>query len=291
MTQMLNSTGAHRTSSPAEQSGPLELIEGHLYRIGSEVPIDRISWIPEGVTGTEPLNCYAFVGDAEFFMVDTGAEISAPAVRDALGALRGDRELWVHLTRNEHECIGNLETVLTARAQPKLVFGSGGGILEWLLEPTADGLGAENMIGKVEMVLAPNGQTLHTPGGLRFHWIDAPVKLMFLTQWAYEETSRTLFTSDFFAWQHLHSPEHGVVLTDPAELSGPRQVAAEIRSRVGWLPGAALPDLAQDLRAVVERYEVDRLAPVHGRILEGRDVVARGVDIACEALDLLVRGA
>jgi hypothetical protein len=259
------------------------LVPGLLYRIGSVVEADNLSWLPWDATGYEPLNCYLFTLPDTAVFVDAGPAISKPAIERALTELVGDRQLLVFPTRNEAECVGNLGLLLARGKDARLLFGGGGGILEWINHPDAPPAVTDNFLDVTPIDPAANGTSADI-GPLHFDWMNAAMKEMFLTQWAYERTTKTLFTSDFFGWQHLTAPGDPVVHTAADPSPDARVVADEIVNRINWLPGAHCPDMLDGFVRVMSEYDVEIIAPVHGAVLAGRDLVARSVDTAKAAL-------
>jgi hypothetical protein len=269
--------------APEQPSDITTIVPGLLYRIGTVVGADNLSWLPWDATGYEPLNCYLFtLPDAAVF-VDACPAISRPAVERALAELVGDRQVLVFPTRNEAECVGNLGLLLARGRDARLLFGGGGGILEWINHPDAPPAVTDNFLDVTPIDPAANGTSTRI-GPLHFDWMNAAVKEMFLTQWAYERTTRTLFTSDFFGWQHLAAPGAAVVHTaaDPSPSAG--TVADEIVNRINWLPGAHCPEIIDGFATLMSELDVETIAPVHGAVLSGRDLVTRSVDIALTAL-------
>ncbi|HEX3792493.1 MAG TPA: hypothetical protein VHW44_31815 [Pseudonocardiaceae bacterium] len=272
--------------APTRSSDITPLVPGLLYRIGSVVPADHLSWLPWGATGYEPLNCYLYLLPDTAVFIDTCPAISAPAVRQALAELVGDRQLLVFPTRNEAECVGNLGLLLARGRDARLLFGGGGGILEWINHPDAPPGITDNFLGVTPIDPAANGTSTEI-GSLHFDWMDAAVKEMFLTQWAYERTTKTLFTSDFFGWQHLAAAGDPVLHTAADSSPDAAVIAGEIVNRINWLPGAYCPDVLARFASVMSEYDVEIIAPVHGAVLAGRELVARSVDLANAALAAL----
>lgn len=268
----------------------VELVPELLYRIGTVVPAVDLTWMADAPGRYEPLNCYLVRTRREAIFLDTGSAVLRPQLAEAARTLVGDRSLWVFPSRNEFDCVGNLGYLLGLREDARLLFGGGGGILEWINDPAVDELESRSFLGRREIVLAPNGTTTEFADDVRFHWIDAPVKEMFLTQWAYEERTRTLFTSDLFGWSHLDHPGAPIVAGAPGELPELGAVVDELPRRVNWLPGACAPEVRAAFDEVVTGYDVEIIAPVHGQVLRGVDTVRRALADAGDALAELMAG-
>jgi hypothetical protein len=98
----------------------------------------------------------------------------------------------------------------------------------------------------------------------------APGLRLLPSSWAYDASSRTLFTGDMFSWVWHRSPEGPWLLGDDETVdpTTPERVAhALLRNRYWWLAGAETDDLRRDLAAIFDRYAIDVLAPDHGCIL------------------------
>lgn len=276
-------------TTDAARSGRLvPLVPGTLYRIGGVVPARDLTWTADSKTRWEALNSYLLTTENEAVFIDTGTRICEPQMEHAVRELVGDRSVWVFPTRNEPDCIGNLGLVLGLSEQARLLFGGGGGILEWINDPAVDEQISRGFLNRRQIVPASNGTSQEFSEEVRFHWMDAPVKEMFLTQWAYEERTRTLFTSDFFGWSHLETPDGPVVADGSDGLPGVDEIAEEIPHRFNWLPGAHCPEVLDAFEETVARHPIERIAPVHGRVISGREAVRTVVDATRSALSRLV---
>jgi hypothetical protein len=260
-----------------------ELAPNRLFRIGCTVEAKRLSWLHEDLDAYEPLNCYLFVDDEMAFFVDTGAAISEPAVRLAMQEIVGSRKTNVTFTRNEAECIGNLGYILGTGNDPTLMFGGVGGIFEWINDPSVAQLEVRDFLGRIPVQQVPS-PTRKSYGDLTFRWFDAGVKEMFLTQWIFEETTGCLFTSDTYGFRHLDSAAGAPIIDSIDQLPPVDQVAKEFAARINWLPGSDYPEVIARLESIFEELDVQMIAPVHGCVLQGREVVAQHFRHSIQAL-------
>lgn len=259
-----------------------------LYRVGCTIPLENLSWAADRTGYCEPLNCYVILDGEDALFIDAGPPVAEQAVRTALQRLVGRRRISVFPTRNEADCIGNLGVLLAEGREARLLFGGGGGILEWINNPGSDLMETDNFLGKVPIVPAPNGTALRLGESTHLEFIDAPVKQMLLTQWAYCSTSRTLFTSDFFAWNHQQRAGDPPVVLSGAPSPTVEELAGEIERRVNWLRNARAPHVIRSLDAVFSDRRIDHIAPVHGCVISGADAVEAQLGLAREALALLL---
>lgn len=268
----------------ATRQSVLPLIPGRLYRIGCVVRAERLSWLPEDIPGGfEALNAYLLLDDDHAVFIDMGAPIMLPAIKKAVETLIGSRRVWVSYTRNEADCIGNLGWILGTCAQPTLLFGGAGGILEWINDPAVSIMEVRDFLGRIPIVESRNGMTSRI-GSLELQWLDAGAKQMLLTQWAFEPTTGCLFTSDSFGFRHLSSRDEAPIVESTRGLPSARRVARELVARMHWLRGATYPDILTRFETLFSERDVRMIAPVHGCVIRGRRAVRAYSQRMLEAL-------
>jgi hypothetical protein len=254
-----------------------------LYRVGCTVRAERLSWLPTDLDAWEPLNSYILTDQDHCVFVDLGMPIARPAMESALETLVGDRKVWLHYTRNEYDCIGNMGLVLGSCRNPTLLFGGAGGILEWINDPAVSIMEVRDFLGRIPIEEARN-DTARSLGELRLRWLDAGAKQMLITQWVYEETTGCLFTSDFFGFRHAQEAESAPVVDSAKNLPSVDAVAREIVARMNWMREAQYPAMIERFESIFEQLDVRMIAPVHGCVIRGRDAVAAHVKLAVKAL-------
>jgi hypothetical protein len=264
------------------------LVPDRLYRIGCTVPAQRLSWLPQDLDAWEALNSYVLINDGHCLFIELGIPIARPAMESALASLVGKRRVWLHYSRNEADCIGNMGLVLGTCPNPTLLFGGAGGILEWINDPAVSIMEVRDFLGRIPIELTPNATTRDF-GDLRLQWHDAVVKQMLLTQWVFEESTGCLFTSDFFGFRHLATADDAIRITTTRALPAAEVVAREIVARMNWIREADVAELLQRFELFFKERDVRMLAPVHGCIISGREAVAAHVKLAAQALRLAAR--
>jgi hypothetical protein len=95
--------------------------------------------------------------------------------------------------------------------------------------------------------------------------------------------SRTLFTSDAFG--HVHRPRAGAprVVRDDSGF-GDEDVRRHLLVKLGWLAGTDTRAVAADVEAIFARHPVETIAPTHGCILAGAELVRRHADLLVAAI-------
>jgi hypothetical protein len=260
------------------------LVPGRLYRAGCVVRSERLSWLPADIPGGfEPLNAYVLTDDTNCLFLEPGMPILLPALKSAIDSLVGERKVWVNYTRNEADCIGNMGYVFGSCPQPTLLFGGAGGILEWINDPAVSIMEVRDFLGRIPIVEAKNDSAREL-GALKLRWLDAGFKQMLITQWVYEAGTGCLFTSDSMGYQHLASVDAPPVIDSTRQLPTVDAVAAEIAQRMNWMREADYPEVIERFDRIFRELDVQLIAPIHGCVLKGREVVAAHVKLVSKAL-------
>ena len=109
--------------------------------------------------------------------------------------------------------------------------------------------------------------------GRRLDWIEAPLADITSTGWVYDHASGTLFTADGFGAYH-RAGDCGRTSSDLGE----RPRFADVRSYnadvLPWLEYVVPGALRSALDALLDAYDVARVAPAHGTPLLGDDIGA-----------------
>lgn len=245
----------------------VELVPGALYRLGGRVARDgRLSWA--GADGMyEPVSCYLMLEGRHGLLVDTGVAAHESLIVAQLDALLpSDAELSIFLTRAELDCMGNLASIARKFAVSGVLTGG-------VINPFDAFDHVTSLVP--EAVVFERGAdmgTVRVAAG-RELLVLRPTLRQLATFWGYDRKTKTMFTSDAFghvAAADRHSP---AVATAGSCLRS--KVEAGIRSKFAWIADCAAGDLVADTVAeLFERYETDVIAPTHGCVLGGPELVA-----------------
>lgn len=283
--------GAGKGSAAVDRSGGAfsahqtitELVPGRLYRIGCMVKAQRLSWLAHDLPGYEPVNAYLLTDANNAVFFEMGLPIARPAMEQAVNTLVGNRRVFVDFSRNEADCIGNMGYLLGTCKSPTLLYGTAGGILEWINDPHVSELEVLNFLGRIPIESAKNGETKKV-GDLEMTWLDAGSKMMLMTQWMYEKSTGTLFTSESFGWRHSPTLDTPVVVESAKDMPSVDTVAHEMVARMNWMRESTYPKVIDRFASIFQKYDVQMIAPVHGRVIKGREAVAAHVELAVAAM-------
>jgi flavorubredoxin len=248
----------------------LTLVPDRLYALGAAVPNDgEITWLPAAAGGHVPLNAYLLTEGRSGILVDTSFPvIEQVIVQQAAGFDLDDVE--VVLTRNtEFDSVGNAEPLLDVL--PVATMYGHFNPSEWIY--FRSGTGPADAAGRFESIVFSDDQVLTLAPGRTVAVINARLKLL-ATAWLYDRATRVLFSSDTFSHALATDAEERIVTA-----ANDRTTQAEVREHLmlkfDWLEGADTAPLRVFLDDVFRTYDVETIAPSHGCILRGREVVDR----------------
>ena len=228
-----------------------------------------------------PVNCYVLTEPGRALLIDTGLPTQqATVVAQLKSLLRPDQRLSILHTRvGEYDSVGNTGPITEAFPVDRLVAFF---LPEWMMDFRAEPVHPRNATIS-ELKLA--GQVLQVgEGGTRpLHLLEAPLRLL-LTFWAYDSATQVLFTSDSFGHVALEDAAADRVVTRQSDSTQLASVTAYLAAKFDWLSAADRDGIKTELAEVFETYEVETIAPMHGRILRGREVVRRHYEMVQEAL-------
>lgn len=245
------------------------MVPGRVYRLGGTLERDgRLSWVAPGATGFEPMSCYLVRGTDGALLIDTGAGAHAELILAQLrSVLPAGSPLSILLTRTEMDCPLNVPAIEAAYAVETVRFTGGVTVPRGVAHASVERFG----------VADHKTITLEAAPGILLEICTPRLKLL-PTLWPYDPVSRTLFTSDSFTYAGWDAPDGDVLLTAD-EPPSPDEVRASLLAKFFYFGQARTGPIADDLRTIFERWEVELIAPVHGRVIAGRDTVARHVDV------------
>lgn len=133
----------------------------------------------------------------------------------------------------------------------------------------------------------PKHEPIDLGGGFALTLIEAIIRDMNHTQWAYESKTRTMFVSDGFACLHHSGPadapsiEEGEASHMPGECARltseltkvpePYQATKIVEAALWWARYRPSEDLFAQMDALLERYPTDYIAPSHGNVIDQVD--------------------
>lgn len=275
----------------AAVSQSLELAPGKLHALGGVVPVDgRISWFADSARGYAPLLCYLLTSDTGDVLIDTCMPALQEQVLGQLTALHpADRPLTLMLSRNpEFDSIGNAGIILTRFPSQKLI--SVFQAEPWLyFVPSSGAVPPEQRTPEYVPQWIEIQRGMQIPVGTGGRELDvlkagAPVRLL-STYWSFDAATGTLFTSDAFGHSLMAAPDDPWTVDASNDTTTYEQVRDHLLAKFDWLGEAHTELIRQQLTGIFAAYDVETIAPQFGRIIRGRETVARHRDFVLAALE------
>ena len=257
---------------------PFALVPDRLYLLGDSVPLDgRISWVPPQARGWQPLNTYVLLEGEAALVVDTGVYAHRTTIREQLATLvEPGKKLSIFLTRPEPDVTGNIGEIASCYPVERLFAGGGPNPFDAfesakLMDPASRG-------NRIQMERMPPGYQMKL-GDARGVEVLRPAIRLLATFWGYDAATRTLFTSDCFGHGVQVSRDSDCVirLGSPAQAE-PIQVKAHLLAKFGWLARAKTQSILKNLEEMRGDRVIERIAPGHGMVIEGPEMVELHLD-------------
>jgi flavorubredoxin len=225
----------------------------------------------------QPLNCYLLRRNERAILIDTGVASHREAVLGQLwDRLPLDEPLSVFLTRPEPECAGNLGAI--HRSKP----------IEEIVAVAVNPFDAyeEGVEGAVRINKLPSSvvNTVYFGDPPLLRVVPTLIRIL-STYWLYDAESGTLFSSDWFGHTCLPASDMSCVIrSDTSDATTYDSARRHVLAKYWWLPHADTSPMVKFLMDLFDELDVRRIAPTHGCILEGRDVILRHRDLMVRLL-------
>ena len=266
---------------------PIELVAGKLYLLGASVALDgRISWVPAEVRGWQPINTYVLLEGASVLVVDPGVYAHRTIIREQLALLvEPGRKLSIFLTRPEPDVTGNIGELASCYPVERLYAGGGPNPFDafestMLMDPASRG-------NRIQMERMLPGFQMPLGDGRGVEMLRPTIRLL-STFWGYDAATCTLFTSDSFGHTVQASRDAERVLRSGApSQSDTASVKAHLLAKFGWLAHAKTRSILDNFDEMRGSRIIDRIAPSHGLVIEGPEMVGRHLDAVRTVLEEL----
>lgn len=285
------SAAAHFVDPVAKSAMPDSVVEiaAGLYAVGGGIPADTsISWIPDGLKGWMPIQCYVFHGEREALVLDGGLGIHRECIGTGLDRLlAGRRDLRLLVSRWEPDAMGNLPWLVDRYGIREVLSLGGINPLDFFdgFDAAAVQSNARTQAAQADLVPIMPGDRLAV-GDFELEVINPSLRLL-LTTWFYEKRTRSLFTADSFGFlPNPNAPWPWVAHPQLEQLTRNVLENALIK-KFDWLCGAYCDALIADLEQLASTFEIDRICPTFGAIIEGSTAVEQVWSSTIEALQRL----
>jgi flavorubredoxin len=259
---------------------PITIVAHKLYALGACAPLDgRVSWAPHLDGRHQAISCYLLKEDDEALLIDTGVPAHASVVLQQLERLVSPGSpLRVFLTRPELDAVANLSSI---REIYEVRYVMAGGSIN-PFDGFDDATSTRRASGLLSVVRT-SGLDLAQGRQIR---IIVPLLRFLPSYWPFDVQTRTLFTSDIFG----HTDQAGamapeVISSLSHDVTTRESVAEHLFCKFWWLPGSKTQQIMDDLTSIFSTLDPEIVAPGHGCVLKGKDVVQRHLNLLLEVLE------
>lgn len=269
---------------------PVEVVPSMLYALGASVPASTpLPWISPAARGWIPFQCYALRSAGNLILIDGGLAVHRQQIAAGLSALlEPATSLTMMITRRDVDSIINIPWLLRTFRFDLIRFANADFTpLDFFA--AFDQANAEAQVyaitppAKVEWM--PVG-TVTAVGELRLEYFRTSMRVL-ATNWLYEATSRTLFTSDSFGFL-TRGQAGGQLAVQPGQ---PELAVADIidflNAKFDWLVGSDTSAMIAELTTLIQERPIDRVCPAYGCIIEGKEAVSLLFAQTIEAMRIL----
>jgi flavorubredoxin len=278
---------------------PIPIIERQLYALGSTVALDgRISWFPKDEEGFAPISSYLLLNGDYALLIDAGVPAHRDVILEQLDQLLGPkiRLSILHTRVAEYDSAGNTAAIMQRFPVERVYSHFPASIMVGFQthfgnlaqsdgsapvnDPVGDGV---DWIGGADCTVAKIGDVIPVGEGREVLLLGAPVRIL-LTFWVYDQATRTLFTSDSFGHVPLPTVSSPRIRDAAHDTTDFEAVQKRLFSKFDWLLDADRTQIIGELASIFEDREIETIAPTHGCVLIGKELVAGHYELVQRAL-------
>ena len=275
-----------KNQSPLKSS-ITDLGNGKSFALHNVLELDgRVSAYPKSTRGFSSINCYLLCEDNAAILLDTGFNGQLDSLSEQISSIiKKDTPLSIYpLRQNEFMSVGNIvalanrfNVIEVFSNRPNMDFWSDFELEDFVPKKEKDKKFTTSKLGgELKHYIGDNPKRL-------IHGMNAPIRLI-STMWLYDQTTKTLFSSDMFSHVSKNSLE-GPWISTQDELSTTSFVRSFLlNTRYWWLEGVDTAPLREGISAVFNKFDIQTIAPGYGTILTGREQVERQFNILDEVL-------
>lgn len=204
----------------------------------------------------EHVSVYLIEHGDQYVLIDSGSFHHEDQIAAAIEAATDGHGLdALILSHSDYPHSGNVGPFAAEQDDVELVASSG--------SPEAQGLPPTATKCEIGGSLDVLGRT--------FSFIDPPLADRSHTTWIYDHGSHVLFTADGFGSRHQpgECTETSATLDDGIALD---DIYTYHKETLVWLRYVDPQDLEEALRSILNEYQIDYIAPVHGHPISGEDI-------------------
>jgi hypothetical protein len=269
------------------------LTPGKLFALHNTMELDgRVAAFPQAARGHASVNCYLLLEDDQAMLIDTGFAVHREAILAQIKQLLPSHAnlTLFPLRMNEFMSLSNVIAISKNFSVDYCVSTLSDASYHVDLESISQHDIVETAAGlKTMLISGTETLSIGSKKERKVKLFQAPIRLI-ATRWIYDQTTRTLFTSDMFTGHWDPDSRSSWIVDESNDHSTIENLCTHLLStRYWWLEGAQTDSLRQKLADLVAKCDIETIAPGYGKILRGRSVVNRHLAMLDEALHRLDR--
>lgn len=276
---MSSSFGSSLARKPGEAlpASVAEIVPGQIYAVGGGIPAGQsVSWLREDRSGWMPVQAYLFRSAGRALVMDCGLPVHAAGLDAGFDALLdGLAPPRLLLSRWEPDAIVGLPRFVERYGVTEVLSYAGLNPLDFF--EGFEGAAARSLVDAhartARLVPILPGETIEH-GTLRLAAISPALRLL-LTMWYYEPATRSLFTADAFGLVANPDAPYPFASRISAEALSPGIVRDTLLAKFDWFIGAHVEPIVTELEEILARFDIERICPSIGGVIEGRSGVER----------------
>src|SRR5262245_53239410 len=264
-----------------------ELAAAKLFALQNTMRLDgRVSSYPASATGWSVSNCYLLRQPDAAWLIDTGFGGHEAALRGQIEQLIG-RKLplsLLPLRLNEFMSIQNIDPFCLYFNVKECFTGNPDAAFWFDFGAGSDS--GQNTLDRLNITTISREETIEIGArGRPVVVYQAPIRLI-ATRWIYDAATKTLFTSDMYTHTWRDRPDGPWIIRDgdddPTDFDQVRSFLLNTRYR--WPEGVDTATLRKGMHKILEKHDIETIAPGYGCILRGRKTVERHIRLVDDVL-------
>ena len=267
-----------------------ELGKGSLFALQNPMKLDgRVSSYPADARGYSVTNCYLLRQPDAAWLIDTGFGGDEPALRAQLESLipRSLPLSLLPLRLNEFMSIQNIDPFVQYFNVKECFTGNPDAAFWFDFGAGSDS--GQDTLDRLNITTIAREETIEIGGqGRPVVVYQAPIRLI-ATRWIYDAATKTLFTSDMYTHTWRERADGPWIIQDgdddPTDFDHVRSFL--LNTRYWWLEGVDTAALRKGMNAILDKHDIETIAPGYGCVLRGRKTVEKHVKLVDDVLKSL----
>jgi len=265
-----------------------DLAADKLFALQTPLVLDgRVYSFPPSATGYSVFNCYVLKQPDAAWLIETGFGGYELAIRSRIEALIGrDTPLSLFPLRlTEFMAAQNVEPFAHYFNVGECFAANVADAAYWFDFGAGSDAG-QKTLNKLKITILGREDTIPI-GNLGRSMIvyQAPIRLLG-TYWVYDQATKTLFTSDMFThtWRDRRDGRWIIQDGDDDKTDFDHVRSFLLNTRYWWLEGVDTVTLRKGVDAILNKHDIETIAPSYGCILRGKKTVEKHVKLFDEVL-------